>query len=137
MFVGTHERMLDEKGRLALPVAFRSQLGQRGFLVDLEVCLGIYTEDGFREAIDRLNEQVRTGEASQDALRVVSSSAHEVKPDSQGRIVVPTWHREAVGLRNEVVAIGAINRIEIWRPTRWAKKKDAAAGENRAAGSWL
>ena len=27
MFVGTHERSLDEKGRMALPVSFRSQLG--------------------------------------------------------------------------------------------------------------
>ena len=136
MFVGTHERMLDDKGRLALPVAFRTQLGERGFLVDLDTCLGVYTDVGFREAIDRLSEQVRAGEASQDALRVVSSSAHEVKPDSQGRIVVPAWHREAAQLESEVVAIGAINRVEIWRPDRWHQTKDAS-DEGRAGGSWL
>ncbi len=137
MFVGTHERMLDEKGRLALPVAFRTQLGERGFLVDLDTCLGVYTDAGFREAVDRLNEQVRNGQASQDALRLIASSAHEVKPDSQGRITVPAWHREAAGIENEIVAIGAINRVEIWHPARWQEKKDESADEGRAGGSWL
>ena len=33
LFVGTHERQLDDKGRLALPASFRTHLGDRCYLL--------------------------------------------------------------------------------------------------------
>ena len=137
VFVGTHERTLDDKGRLALPVAFRAQLGERGFLVDLGTCLAVYTEAGFREAVDRLNAEVRDGGADQDAVRLIASSAHEVSPDSQGRIVLPAGHRNAAALENEATVIGAINRVEIWNPTGWEELKARDTGDGPAKGKWL
>lgn len=137
VFVGTHERTLDEKGRMALPVSFRSQLGERGYLVDLDGCLGIYAEDGFRETVDRLNDRVRRGDASQDSLRVFSASVHDLKVDSQGRVVLPASHRAKADIDSDVVVIGAINRIEVWQPDGWTEIQQHADGDDRRAGSWL
>ena len=33
MFVGAHDRQLDDKGRVALPATYRAHLGERCYLV--------------------------------------------------------------------------------------------------------
>lgn len=119
MFVGTFEHSLDEKGRVVLPAVFRHHLAERGFLSQYDQCLGLWTPEAFEEVARRLTERVRAGEASQLALRAFSANAHEVKPDSQGRIVIPERLREFAGLDRDVVIIGALDRVEIWDATRW------------------
>ena len=47
-------------------------------------------------------------------MRAFAANAHEVRPDSQGRITIPQRLREFAGLERDVVVIGAIDRIEIW-----------------------
>lgn len=135
MFVGTHERSLDDKGRLSLPASFRGHLGERCYLVNLGGSLGLYNEAGFAETVERLDERVRAGEATQNHKRRFSASVHEVKVDSQGRIVLPSGHRDLADLDGEVVLIGALNRIEIYRPDRWAEINDLDDGG--LDGSWL
>lgn len=135
MFVGTYERSVDDKGRLSLPASFRSHLGERCYLVTLRGSLGLFSESGFADTIDRLAERVRAGEATQNAMRRFAASVHDVKVDSQGRIVLPAGHRDAAGLTGEVALIGAVNRIEIFRPDRWDDLKDA--DDDVLDGSWL
>ena len=48
MFVGVHERQLDDKGRLALPSAFRSLLGDACYLVHGDDrCVNVYSTEAF------------------------------------------------------------------------------------------
>jgi len=119
MFVGTFEHSLDDKGRVVLPSTFRAQLADRGFLSQYDRCLGLWTEIGFEDMARRLTEKIRNGEASQEALRAFAANAHEVRPDSQGRITLPQRLRDFAALDREVVVIGAIDRIEIWNSGRW------------------
>jgi MraZ protein len=49
-----------------------------------------------------------------------------VAPDSQGRILVPGWLKEAAELEGQVLLVGAIDRIEIWNPKRF--EADVGAG---------
>ena len=44
MFVGTFEHSLDDKGRVVLPATFRAQLVDKGFISQLDRCLGLWTE---------------------------------------------------------------------------------------------
>ena len=67
----------------------------------------------------RLTEKVRAGEADQQALRAFSASAHQVKLDSQGRIGIPERLREFADLSDDVVVVGALERVEIWNAERW------------------
>lgn len=121
MFVGTFEHSLDDKGRLVLPSTFRGHLADRGFVSQYERCLGLWTEDGFTDVARRLTDKVREGLASHDAVRAFAANASEVRPDSQGRIVLPQRLREFAGLQREVVVIGALDRIEIWDAARWSE----------------
>ncbi|MEJ5254497.1 MAG: division/cell wall cluster transcriptional repressor MraZ [Acidimicrobiales bacterium] len=121
MFVGTFEHSLDDKGRIVLPSTFRSHLADKGFLSQLDGCLGLWTEAGFQEVSSRLKEKIREGLAPQEALRAFAANAHEVRPDSQGRITIPQRLRDFAGLGRDAVVIGAIDRIEIWDSARWVE----------------
>ena len=137
MFVGTHERSLDEKGRLSLPSSFRHQLGERCFVVNLGGSLGVYNEAGFAETMARLDDRVRAGEASQDDKRRLTASVSDLKVDKQGRVVLPAEHRTRASLEGEVVLIGALNRIEIYRPELWDEIDNVDDDGAARAGSWL
>lgn len=126
MFVGTFEHSLDGKGRVVLPVAFRHQLADRGFVSQYQGCLGLWTEEGFNDVAARLTAKVREGLAPQDAVRAFAADATEVRPDAQGRIFLPQRLRDYAGLARDVVIIGAVDRVEIWEAERWARLRSDA-----------
>jgi MraZ protein len=47
------------------------------------------------------------------------SNAVEVSPDAQGRILIPQRLKEAAGLDGTVMLVGAINKIELWDPSKF------------------
>lgn len=126
MFVGTFEHSLDDKGRVVLPSTFRVQMNEKGYLSQWDKCLGLWTEDDFADVARRLTEKVREGLAPQEAIRAFSANAHEVRPDTQGRITIPQRLREFAHLERDAVVIGAIDRIEIWDAGRWGDQSGMA-----------
>lgn len=129
MFVGTFEHSLDDKGRVVLPSSFRDRLAGKGFLSQFDVCLGLWNEEGFEDVARRLTEQIRAGNAPQEAMRAFAANAHEVRPDSQGRITIPQRLRDFAGLDRDVVVIGAVGRVEIWNAARWS---DSSVGADES-----
>lgn len=125
MFLGTHTPRLDDKGRLALPAKFRSDL-DAGLVITKgqERCLF-----GFPIAeFNRLTELLRTAPVTDRKVRDYSriffaSASHEV-PDGQGRITVPQQLRQYAGLAKECVVIGANTRIEVWDAQAWQEYLD-------------
>jgi MraZ protein len=93
--------------------------------------LALWTPDDFDGFVERLMEKVRSGEAKPNAIRVVTASASEVKPDAQGRINVPPRLREYAALEGEVTLTGALDHIELWQPARWREVN--ALGEESLA----
>ena len=69
---------------------------------------------------DRLESEVAAGGVDVNALRHVASQADEVTPDSQGRVRLLPHLREIAGLDRSVIVTGALRRIEVWDPARWA-----------------
>ena len=119
MFLGTHTPRLDDKGRLALPARFRSEL-EGGLVITKgqERCLFAFTVAEF----DRLTEGMR-GPVTDKRLRSYSrvffaSASHEI-PDGQGRITVPVPLRQYAGLEKDCVVIGANTRVEVWDAANW------------------
>lgn len=120
MFLGTHTPRLDDKGRLALPAKFRSDL-EGGLVITKgqERCLFVFPMAEF----SRITELLRTAPVTQRSVRDYSrvffaSASHEV-PDSQGRITVPAQLREYAGLQKDCVVIGANSRVEVWDSGAW------------------
>ena len=125
MFLGTHTPRLDDKGRLALPARFRSDL-EGGLVITKgqERCLFVFPMAEF----SRITELLRTAPVTQRSVRDYSrvffaSASHEV-PDGQGRITVPAQLRDYAGLSKDCVVIGANSRVEVWDAQAWQSYLD-------------
>ena len=89
MFVGVHERQLDDKGRLALPSAFRSMLGDSCYLAFGEDrCINVFAREDFEGVARDLMHQVRRNEITLTRQRALAHSATLVTLDKQGRVTI-------------------------------------------------
>lgn len=120
MFVGRFEHSLDPKGRVVLPAAFRERLAAGGYVSKaLDGCLSVWTPEDFEREAKEMVEKSKSGEISRSALRALSSGAAFVKPDTQGRIAIPSELRTFAGLEHDVTVIGAFTSVELWDASRW------------------
>jgi len=86
----------------------------------------------FAAMTNRLQEAPLTVRQARKYGRFLAMRATEDKPDKQGRITIPPLLKEYAGLAREVVVIGALNRVEIWDPTRiaaWEEEHSQAFAE--------
>jgi MraZ protein len=135
MFVGVHERQLDDKGRLALPSAFRSLLGDHCYLLMGEDrCVNVLAGEEFERLANRVMEQVRQGEISLARQRALAGSATLVALDKQGRITIDEKLRSYARLEpsSKVVVSGNLDRAEVWCEENY--ERVAAAGRGELAG---
>ena len=124
MFVGEFDRSVDGAGRLALPADFRDDLGTRCYVTcDPEGFVKITTEANFRSEADHLRELVRSGERPASALRAFGTQTQIASVDKQGRITLDEATRRHAGLANQAVIAGAIDHLEIWRPSRLSQMR--------------
>jgi MraZ protein len=135
MFVGVHERQLDDKGRLALPASYRQDLADACYLVyGDDRCVDIFTRAEFEAMAADVIEQVRSGEMSLARQRAVAHSASLVPIDKQGRITIDDKLRTYARLQtgSKVVVSGNLNRAEVWSEDLY--ERVAAAGRGELAG---
>jgi MraZ protein len=121
VFTGEYRHSVDGKGRLAVPARFRAQL-QTGAVVSrwLDDCLAIHTKAGWDQLSDKVAALPITSPIARRFQRFVFAGAVEAELDGQGRVLLPTFLREAVGLTNEAVVVGSRDHAEIWSPAGWA-----------------
>ena len=123
VFVGEYERSVDGNGRLALPSAFRDELGARCYLTtDPGGFVAITTVENFEADAANLLEEVRNGQLPDSALRNFGVNSAIVAIDKQGRITLDEDARAHSGIQvgAEAVLAGAINKLEVWRPSRYS-----------------
>ncbi|MDP9094146.1 MAG: division/cell wall cluster transcriptional repressor MraZ [Actinomycetota bacterium] len=120
MFLGTHTPRLDDKGRLALPARFRSEL-EGGLVIckGQDRCLFVFPVTEFARFTDALRNAPVTDRRVRDYGRVLFASASNETPDGQGRITIPLPLRQYAGLTKDCVVIGANTRIEVWDAGAW------------------
>jgi MraZ protein len=120
MFLGTHTPRLDDKGRLALPAKFRTEL-EGGLVITKgqERCLFVFPMVEFSRITELLRSAPVTQRNVRDYSRVFFASASHEVPDGQGRITVPSQLREYAGLSKDCVVIGANSRVEVWDAEAW------------------
>jgi transcriptional regulator MraZ len=135
MFVGVHERQLDDKGRLALPSAFRALLGDSCYLViGEERCIDVLPREAFEELANDLMRQVRSKEITLNRQRALAHSAILVSVDKQGRVTLDEKMRTYARLTpsSKVVVSGNLDRAEVWSAELY--EHIAAAGRGELAG---
>ncbi len=120
VFVGEYDRSVDGNGRLALPADFRDLLGSRCYVTcDPEGFVKITTETNFQSDADHLKSQVRAGELPASALRAFGVQTTVASIDKQGRITLDEASRSHAGLGGQAIIAGAIDNLEVWRPSRY------------------
>jgi MraZ protein len=120
VFTGEYRHSVDDKGRIAVPVKFRAQL-LTGSMVSgwFEDCLALHTKEGWDELAAKSGSLRVTDSTSRDFQRWLFSTASDAQIDKQGRILLPAYLRDHIGLGSEVVLVGSQDHAEIWAPERW------------------
>jgi MraZ protein len=126
VFTGEYRHSVDEKGRIAVPSKFRAQL-DGGAVVSrwIDGCLAIHTKSGWASLADKIAALPVTDASARLFGRSIFAGATDVDLDRQGRVLLPTYLREGVGLEGEALVIGARDHAEIWAPATWADYRRA------------
>jgi MraZ protein len=55
--------------------------------------------------------------------RYMFGRAAEIELDSIGRILIPDFLKERIGLKNTAAIIGVKDRVEVWSEKKWSEEK--------------
>ena len=135
-FLGAYEHQLDDKGRVALPAAFRKDAEGDPLVLIHEwdaSHLSLLPRPVWGQLLERLMELRRADEGAANLVRSLLARATEVTPDKQGRILVPAALQGAAGLAasGAVVVHGNIDRIELWNPARFKATVESVPAQDR------
>ena len=124
MFRGSFEHTVDSKGRVSVPSKFRDIFADRydGKLVlamDYDKCLTVYPLEEWEKFEEKIRSLPTMKKEVKDFMRFLLASATECEIDKQGRILIPSSHREHAGIKKNVMLVGIIDKIEIWDAGAW------------------
>tara|TARA_B100000029_G_C17019462_1_gene757967 strand:- start:13 stop:453 length:441 start_codon:yes stop_codon:yes gene_type:complete len=123
-FLGEHDVPVDDKGRIFVPAEFRKKLPPeandtlvvvRGF----DRCLTAYPQHIWEVTAGKLLGLPQTERKIRGFIRAMLSQAAEVKMDRQGRASVPRKLLDKANIGDQMVVIGALDKLEFWNPTDW------------------
>jgi MraZ protein len=136
VFCGDSRHTVDGKKRVFLAKRFQQGLpldpeGNRVAVLTrgLDGCLFLFPEFGLERALQRMNTEAFAPKDMRKLQRMFFSFSHRVSLDASGRLLLPEKLRKLAGIEKEVVAVGVMDRIELWAAERW----DAFAAENEDA----
>ncbi len=131
VFIGEYSHNLDDKGRLAIPIKFRSDL-KKGAVVTrgLDNCLFLYTKVEWEKLAEKLAQLPFSQSNSRAFARLMLAGAMDVEFDKQGRAVLPEYLRTFAGLKKNVVIAGLYSRLEIWDEEKWKAYKMQTEAES-------
>ena len=126
MFLGQYQHSIDSKGRLTIPVRFREVLTAEGAYVTrgFDHNLMVLTIPSFDKVSKRVNSMSMTDPRTRLLRRQIFANAELVEVDRAGRILIPQFLREAVGLDGEAMVVGSGDFFEIWSPGNWSGQID-------------
>ncbi len=124
MLIGEFIHTIDDKNRISLPAKFRKVMG--GDLVvtpGLDNCLFVFTKKEWQKISEKLSSFSMLAADNRSFNRFMFGGATEVSVDSIGRILLPDFLKERVGLKSKAALVGVQNRLEIWNDKAWSDYK--------------
>ena len=120
MFIGEYHHQLDDKGRISVPVKFRTDL-EHGAVVTrgLDSSLFLLPLEEWGKLAGNLANLPLGQSNSRAFARLMLAGAMDVSIDKQGRFIIPEYLREYAGLSKKVVIVGVHTRLELWDEDRW------------------
>ncbi|MFA6520481.1 MAG: division/cell wall cluster transcriptional repressor MraZ [Candidatus Paceibacterota bacterium] len=126
MLIGEYIHTIDAKNRVSMPVKFRKELGKKIIITPgLGKCLFIFTNTEWAKVSKKLSDSetdLSFLKADQRSFnRYMFGRAVEVEFDSIGRILIPDFLKDRIGLKDTAAIIGVKDRVEIWNDKAWAE----------------
>ncbi len=120
MFLGEYHYILDDKGRLSIPIGYRTAL-QDGAVVTrgLDHTLFLYPKEQWKSLAAKIAALPLSQADTRAFARLMLAGAMEVAVDRSGRITVPEYLRTYANLQKRTVISGLYDRLEIWDEDAW------------------
>lgn len=120
MFIGEYHHNIDSKGRIAVPVKFRGELGNTVVINrSLDHCLAIYSLESWQKEYETLMSLNQNKADVRKYVRAMTSQAFECPFDVQGRIIIPPVLMKMASLDKECVFTGCGDKVELWSNDGW------------------
>jgi len=127
LFVGEFEQTIDDKNRLSISASLRELVNPAedgsNFILILgpDKHLWLYPDTYYKKLIGTMKRSaLPTREARK--LDLWFAMARMVKPDSQGRVVLPEKSMQRAVLDKKVTVIGNNDHIEIWPTDEYERR---------------
>ena len=121
MFQGETAITVDDKGRVAIPTAYRELVaracGNRLVIAYNPFEAGslyLYPFKEWERVRDAVNALPSTRAAHRSLQLKLVGAATPVELDGNGRIGIPASHRSAVGIEKKAVLLGMGDKFELW-----------------------
>jgi MraZ protein len=137
---------LDDKGRLALPTAYRELIAKAcsNRLVFTynpfeSECLLLYPYPEWERVRDTINALPGVGvrKGPTDLQRKLVGSAALIEPDGNWRVLVPASQRSQTGIDRRAILLGMNNKFELWSEQAHLNKIRQTIGEHELSDEML
>ncbi len=120
MFIGEFHLTIDDKGRFAVPMKFRSALATGAVVTrGLDTSLFVLTQEAWQRLSAKIANLPLGSAASRSFSRFMLAGAMDVVLDAQGRFVIPEYLRLHAKLQKDAVLVGVNDRLELWDVATW------------------
>lgn len=144
MFQGETAITIDDKGRLAVPTAYR-ELVARECANRLVVtynpyeqgCLWLYPVAAWEQVRDQVNALPNAKKVHRALQLKLVGAATFVDVDGNGRLLLPASHRNAAGIEKKAVLLGMGGRFELWSEQAHLAQIRQTIGEDEVSDAML
>lgn len=131
MLTGKYHHALDTKARIIIPAKIKEQLGSPiTVLRGSDKCLTLYSAEEWEIYAQKISELPRT--KVREITRYLYSNSIEVKPDAQGRVLLPPEMLKFAGIQKNIITVGCGRYAEIWAEEVWNEQNLDEEPENYA-----
>jgi len=121
MFMGEYHPMLDEKGRVAIPVKLRKAFGDDPGINRLVIthgfdkCIMAFRDEDWQDFVqNKLVPLSMSDPMNRKRMRFLLGGASDCELDRQGRLMIPAHLIQYSQITKDTTILGLYNRVEIW-----------------------
>lgn len=137
MFQGETAISVDDKGRLAIPTAYREQIAREcgNELVATynpfeHGCLWLFPKAQWESVRDQVNALSSVKRVHRNLQMKLVGAAAPLEPDGNHRVLLPSSQRSAAGIEKRAVLLGMGNKFELWSEQAHLAKIRQTIGED-------
>jgi MraZ protein len=139
-FMGTHTNRLDRKGRTSVPAPFRAELARLGTEEIVlrpshrAPCLEAWPMPAFEAMAGGLDQFDVFSDAQDDMAAALFADAYPMRPDGEGRILLPEELIAHAGLGETLSFVGLGRIFQLWEPAAAKRHTEEARARAKERG---